>query len=126
MSYYRVHVGLVHYACVCYDVFDLNERYLCMTGKLLSQAFRKHILNKIFTKFFYMYNVLVLKFNCTCRHLISIAIARPQFYRDVDYRARNSDEILVNFEICLSIDKNCTFQIDKKMSSLLEKKSVEF
>ena len=78
---YGVYISqLVRYARVCCDVFDFNERNICITSKLLNQGFRYHKLLKTFTKFFRRYKDLVLKFGCTCRKLISNGIAHPHFY----------------------------------------------
>ena len=86
---YGVYISqLVRYARVCCDVFDFNERNLCITGKLLNQGYRYHKLLKTFTKFFHRYKDLVLKFGCTCRKLISNGIAHPHFYGNVVNRAR--------------------------------------
>lgn len=40
---------LVHFVRVCNDVFDFNERNLCMTSRLLILGFRCHDLLKTFT-----------------------------------------------------------------------------
>ena len=86
--FYGVYISqLVRFARVCSDVIDFNERNQCITGKLLSQAFRYHKLLKTLTKFFHRYKDLVLKFGCTCRKLISNGIAHPHFYGNVN-RAR--------------------------------------
>ena len=86
---YGVYISqLVRYALVCCDVFDINARNLCITGKLLNQGYRYHKLLKIFTKVFHRYKDLVLKFGCTCRKLTSNGIAHPHFYGNVVHRAR--------------------------------------
>ena len=86
---YGVYISqLVRFARVCNNVCDFNERNLFITEKLLHQGFRYHKLVKTFTKFYYRYKELVLKYNFTCKHLIISGISHPTFYGNVLHKAK--------------------------------------
>ena len=86
---YGVYISqLVRFARVCNNVNDFNERNIFITAKLLHQGFRYHKLLKTFTKFYYRYKDLILKYNSTCRNLIRLGISHPIFYGNILYKAQ--------------------------------------
>lgn len=86
---YGVYISqLVRFARVCNNVTDFNERNSFITEKLLHQGYRYHRLVKTFTKFYYKYKDLMLKYNVTCNNLIKNGISHPDFYGNVVYKAQ--------------------------------------
>ena len=96
---YGIYISqLVRFARVCNNVSDFNERNLFITGKLLHQGFRYHKLVKTFTKFYYRYKDLILKYKTTCKKLIVSGINHPIFYGNIINKAkkyRHSPDTLV-------------------------------
>ena len=85
---YGVYISqLVRFARVCSHVSDFNERNLFITEKLLHQGYRYHKLLKTFSKFYYRYESLIRKYNCTCKILIKQGISHPHFYGNIVYKA---------------------------------------
>ena len=85
---YGVYISqLVRFARISSSVSDFNERNLFITEKLLHQGYRYHKLLKTFTKFYYRYESLLKKYNCTCRSLVKQGISHPHFYGNIVYKA---------------------------------------
>jgi hypothetical protein len=61
---------LVRFPRICNNVFDINDRNLIITEKLLHQGYHFHQLLKTFTKLYYRYADLAYKYNYTCRNMI--------------------------------------------------------
>ena len=61
---YGVYISqLIHFARVCSNVDDLNNRNLFLTAKLLKQGYRYHKLRKAFSKFYHRHSELIVKYN---------------------------------------------------------------
>ena len=58
---YGVHISqLIHFARVCSNVDDFNNRNLFLTAKLLKQGYRYHKIRKVFSKFCHRHSELTL------------------------------------------------------------------
>ncbi len=84
---YGIYISqLVRFARICSNISDFNERNLYLTNKLLHQGYRYHRILKTFSKFYYKYKSLLLKFKATCRFLIVKGISHPTFYGNIVYK----------------------------------------
>ena len=61
---YGVYISqLIHFARVCSNVDDFNNRNLFLTAKLLKQGYRYHKIQKAFSIFYHRHSELIVKFN---------------------------------------------------------------
>ena len=63
---------LIHFARVCSNVDDFNNRHLFVTAKLLKQGYRYHKIRKTFSKFYYRHSELIVvwvKNSSATRHI---------------------------------------------------------
>ena len=59
---YGVYISqLIHFARVCSNVDDFNNRNLFLTPKLLKQGYRYHKIRKAFSKFYHRHSELIVK-----------------------------------------------------------------
>ena len=54
---------LIHFARVCSNVDDFNNRNLYLTAKLLKQGYRYHKIRRAFFKFYHRHSWLIVKYN---------------------------------------------------------------
>ena len=61
---YGVYISqLIHFARVCSNGDDFNNRNLFLTAKLLKQGYRYHKIRKAFSKFYHRQSDLTVKYN---------------------------------------------------------------
>ena len=73
---------LIHFASVCSNVDDFNNRNLFLIAKLLKQGYRYHKIRKAFSKFYHRHSELIVKYNIGLRTLLHQGISEPIFYGD--------------------------------------------
>ena len=79
--FYGVYISqLIHFARVCSNVEDFNNRNLFLTAKLLKQGYRYQKIGKAFSKFYH--RQLIVKFNIGLKTLLQQGISEPIFYGD--------------------------------------------
>ena len=84
---YGVYISqLIHFARVCSNVDDFNNRNLFLTAKLLKQGYRYHKIRRAFSKFYYRYSELIVKYNIGLKTLLQQGISEPIFYGDLVYK----------------------------------------
>ena len=63
-SSYGVYISQrIHFARVCSNVDDFNNRNLFLTAKLLKQGYRYHKIRKALSKFYHRHSELIVKYN---------------------------------------------------------------
>ena len=68
---YGVYISqLIHFARVCSNVDDFNNRNLFLTPKLLKQCYRYHKIRKAFSKFLNRHSELIIKYNIGLKTLL--------------------------------------------------------
>ena len=74
---YGVYISqLIHFARVCSNVGDFNNRNLFLTAKLLKQGYRYHKIGKAFSKFDHRHSELIVKYNIGLKALLQQGISR--------------------------------------------------
>ena len=66
---------VIHFARVCSNVDDFNNRNLSLTAKLLKQGYRYHKIRKAFSKFYYRHSELINKYNIGLKTLLQQGIS---------------------------------------------------
>ena len=60
---YGVYISqLIHFAWVCSNVDDINNRNLFVNAKLFKQGYRYHRIRKAFSKFYHRHSELIVKY----------------------------------------------------------------
>ena len=81
---YSVYISqLIHFARVCSNVDDFNNRNLILTAKLLKQCYRYHKIRKAFSKIYHKHSELIVKYNTGFKTLLQQGISEPIFYGDL-------------------------------------------
>ena len=85
---YSVYISqLIHFARVCSNVDDFNNRNLFSTAKLLKQGYRYHKTRKAFSKLYHRHSELIGKlYNIGLKTLLQQGISEPLFYGDLVYK----------------------------------------
>ena len=85
---YDVYISqLIHFARVCSNVDDFNNRNLFLIAKLLKQGYRYHKIRKAFSKFYHSHSELIVKYNIGLKKtLLQQGISEPIFYGDLVYK----------------------------------------
>ena len=61
---YGVYISqLIHFARVCSNIDDFNNKNLFLSAKLLKQGYRYHKIRKAFSKFYHRHPELIVKYN---------------------------------------------------------------
>ena len=77
---YGVYISqLIRFARVCSNVDDFNNRNLFLTAKLLKQGYRLHKIRKSFSKFYYRYSELIVKYNIGLKTFLQQGISDLYF-----------------------------------------------
>ena len=74
---------LIHFARVCSNVDDFNNRNLYLIAKFLNQGYRYHKIRKAFSKFYHRHSELIVKYNIGLKTLLQQGISEPIFYGDL-------------------------------------------
>ena len=84
---YGVYISqLIHFARVCSNVDDFNNRNLFLTAKLLKQGYRYHKIRKAFSKFYHRHSELIVKYNIRVKILLQQGIWEPIFYGELVHK----------------------------------------
>ena len=70
---------LIHFARVCSNVDDFNNRNLFLTAKLLKRGYRYHKIRKAFSKFYHRHSELIVKYNIGLKTLLQQGISELYF-----------------------------------------------
>ena len=85
--FYGVYISqLIRFARVCSNVDDFNNRNLVLTAKLLKHGYRYHKIRKAFSKFYFRYSELIVRYNIGLKTLLQQGISEPIFYGDLVYK----------------------------------------
>ena len=77
---YGVYISqLIHFARVCSNVDDFNNRSLFLTALLLKQGYSYHEIRKTFSKFYHRHSELIVKYNIGFKTLLQQGISEPIF-----------------------------------------------
>ena len=77
---------LIHFARVCFNVDDFNNRNLFLTAKLINQGYKYNKIQKAFSKFYHRHSELIVKYNIGLKTLLQQGISEPVFYGDLVYK----------------------------------------
>ena len=66
---------LIHFAIVCSNVDDFNNRNLFLTANLLTQGYRYHKIRKAFSKFYHRHSEFIVKYNIGLKTLLQQGIS---------------------------------------------------
>ena len=77
---------LIHFARVCSNVDNFNNRTLFLIAKLLKQGYKNHKIRKAFSKFYHRHPELIVKYNIGLKTLLQQGISEPIFYGDLVYK----------------------------------------
>ena len=84
---YGVYISqLIHFARVCSNVDDFNNRNLFLTAKLLKQGYRYHKIRKSFSKLYHSHSEFIVKYNIGLKTFLQQGISEPIFYGDLVYK----------------------------------------
>ena len=84
---------LIHFARVCSNVDDFNNRNLFLTAKLFKQGYRYHKIRKAFSKFYHRHSELIVRYNMWLKTLLFSNKAYQNLYFMV-IKFINSNELL--------------------------------
>ena len=76
---------LIRFARVSSHVTDFNARHTILTGKLLYQGYRYHLLRKTFPNFYRRHYELASKFKVGLKSLLQQGLSEPELYGDLVY-----------------------------------------
>ena len=68
--------------------FNIHNKLLLLTQKLLKQGYRHHKLRKTFSKFYRRYYNLISKFQVGLKSLLCEGLSEPEFYGDFVYKLK--------------------------------------
>ena len=81
---------LIHFARVCSNVDNFNNRNLFSTAELSKQGYRYHKIQKAFSKFYHRHSELIVKCNIGLKTLLQQGISEPIFYGDLAYKLKKN------------------------------------
>ena len=77
---YGIYISqLIHFARVCSNVDDFNNRNLFLTAKLLKRRYRYHKIRKAFSKFYHRHSELIVTYNIGLKTLLQQGISELYF-----------------------------------------------
>ena len=88
---YGVYISqLIHFARVCSNADDFNNRYLFLTAKLLKQGYRYKKNRKAFSKVYHRHSEWIVKYNICLKTLLQQHISEPVFHGDLIYKFKKN------------------------------------
>ena len=71
---------LIHFARVCSNISDFNNRTLFLTVKLLKQGYSYHKIRKAFSKFYHRHSELIVKYTVCLKKLFCNTAYKNLYY----------------------------------------------